>query len=962
MNFPPYCRFAPDVSFVDALACWLLDQEHDPLAFARMLVLLPTRRACRSLREAFLRETNGKPMLLPRILPIGEVDGETDILNFLDGENETTLPIMPERRRIAMLTRLIMQGESTTPARAYQLAMELTRLLDETTRSGIGFEKLAELVPLELAAHWQKTVEFLSLITRQWPRILEAEGKEDATANARKNMLRLAEKWRTSPPDFPVIAAGSTGSIPATAALLTSIASLPNGHVILPGLDKGMSDEAWEMLEPTHPQYGLRRFLQTAGISRASVYDLSPPHSNTTLRSIFAPAALTARWSKTELPLAHDMSHISLMEASTQLDEARMIAYKLREALDTPGKTAALVTPDRILARMVAAECARYDIIIDDSAGQRLDDSAPAIFMELLLELVASGTAPTALLALLRHPFTANAIDTATCREMSRILEVNYLRDVRFAEGMDALVQEIKTRAQHPELLSFIARLRDIVRPLEMLFATREPQELSTIIRIHCGVAEQLATTHETQGADIIWAKESGVALAELLAGWAEEGAPLGALAPADYPALFSALLSGSVVRQPFGTHPRLHILSPIEARLIHYDRVILGEMNDGIWPCAMPPDPWMSAAMRESFGLPPHAVQIGQNAHDVWMLAHANEVIFSRARKIFGAPQESSRWWVRLVTLVKGKDEILLSKIDISDAMQATINAQDAPAQMPAHKRPQPTPPRDARPRKFSPSAIELWQQEPYAFYAKYILRLKSLQGLDQEPDAADFGKRIHEVLEKFSADHPKKLPEHAYQLLITKGEQAFAPLSNQPSVIALWWPRFEAIARNWLAREQLLRAEQYETHSEVSAKWEFEMAGEKIVFSARADRVDVTHDGSRLIDYKTGTPPAKKKIEEGEAKQLPLTALALMRSGRIEKTPTALIYWALKTREQSKDFVELNDATALLAQTEAELFTMIKESFNETAAYAAENIRLLPKARDEYDHLIRRSEWGGD
>jgi len=960
MNFPHYLRIGAEISFLDALAGWLLkEHENEPLALAQTLVLLPSRRACRNLREAFLRTSNGAPMLLPRVMPIGEVDAESDIISLMP-ESDSTLPAMPEKNRLAILSRLIMQGNDTTPARAYQLAVELAKLLDDVSRHKIGFENLEALAPLELAEHWQKTTEFLTIVTRMWPRILEAEGKADNVTITSRRIEALAKYWRENPPAFPIIAAGMTAALPATAALLDSIANMPNGKVILPGFDAEMNDESWELLDATHPQYGFKKLLGNAEVKRSHVAALISSNSNQTLRSLFTPAALTAHWREEVLPLEKDVQHIRFMQAGTQIEEARMIAYQLREMLETPGKTAALITPDRTLARMVASECMRYGIRVDDSAGQSLNTSPAAIFMQLIMELIETGSAPHTLLALLRHPFAAAGIHPATVREYSRTLEKEFLRGVRFASGFDALVDEIKKRGMKDDFTQFFIHLKDVLRPLEMLFLKREAHPLSELIRAHILAAEALTATDEKPGADILWAKESGTALATLLAEWIDAATTLGNISPHDYPALFAVLIAGSAVRAPFGTHPRLHIFSPIEARLTHFDRVILGEMNEGTWPAAPTLDPWMSAPMREAFGLPAHTISIGQGAHDIWMHLHAPEVILTRARKISGKPQEMSRWWVRLTTLIGGKDAALLAKMDISNAMQLTINEQDKAYEIPSLTRPEPVPPQAARPRNFSPSSIDLWSREPYAFYAKKILKLDALPPLDQEPDNRDFGELIHSALEHFSAEYPHALPEHAYQLLINHGQREFQPFMHQPAVTALWWPRFEAIARNWLARERELRREKYSTKSEVTAKWEFELAHETITLNARADRVDDMSAGFRLMDYKTGTPPSKKKVEEGEAKQLPLTALALMRSGAVEKIPTALIYWALKTREQGKDFVEITDATALLEKTEEELMIMIGESLLEETSYAPAKLSQLSEFQDEYDHLIRREEWG--
>ncbi len=949
MNIARFHTLPTGVAFLDTLASRLLQPSAtDPLQLARTLVLLPSRRACRNLHEAFLRTSDGRALLLPRIMPIGEVDGEADLAAMAPG---ATPAVMPEKQRLAMLTRLILKSQETTPARACELAATLAQLMDDVTKHGLSFDRLKTLVPEELATHWQKTTEFLKIITSAWPHILATEGMVDAAALQRDRILALASTWQESPPDFPVVAAGSTGSIPATAALLATIARLPQGMVILPGLDLHMPAAQWDALCPTHPQYGMRQLLDTAGAARTQVQVIGiKERDNSSVRAMFTPAEFTAHWREQELPLADDLSHIALAEAATQADEARMIACRLRETLDTSGKTAALVTPDRTLARMVAAECARYGLAIDDSAGKPLATTPPAIFMRLLLDAVESGFAPEPLLALLRHPLAAVGGDTTHCREMSRLLEIKLLRSMRLESGMDALIDA----APEQELKAFLLQLRDAVRSLEMLFLQRTPMPLATLLQTHCTAAEALA------GAERLWAKEPGIKLAETIAGWNDAAPALGDVAAHDYPALFNALIARDAVRMNAGSHPRLHILSPIEARLLDYDLTILGEMSEGTWPAAMTPDPWMSAPMREQFGLPPQTMQVGQSAHDVWMMAHGKAVLLTRARKIAGRPQEPSRWWVRLVTLVGGKDAALLARMHHSAALQAVIDAQDAPYDLPPLKQPHPTPPIAARPTRFSVSNMDVWRHEPYKFYAQKILGLHPLPPLDQEPDAADFGEHIHTALEHFSAEHPNALPEHAYQKLMIVGERIFSSYANHPAVRNLWWPRFEAIARHWLARETRLRqGARYTTNSEVSAEWTFTVADRDVTLRARADRVDDFGGSFRLMDYKTGSLPTAKRVEDGDAMQLPLTALALMKSGTVNGTATTLEYWALKTRASTEDIVEIAP-DGLLERTEETLRAMIEASLTEATDYAPPQQSKLSPA-DDYHHLIRRDEWAG-
>ena len=268
--------------FLEALAEGLLaETAGDPLILAGYRILLPTRRACRSLQEAFLRRSDGRPLLLPRLQPLGDIDADELLLTggdesgALGEEGAFDLPpsIAPLRRQL-LLTRAILaaghQFGAQTPGidQATRLAAELARLLDQMATEQVGFDGLAELA-LDHAEHWQKTVRFLEIFSKVWPGMLAAEGALDPADRRNRLLQAEAARLRAEPPREPIIAAGSTGSIPATAELLATIASLPNGRVILPGLDRDTTAEDWQVIEedPLHPQHGMALLLKRFGLA-----------------------------------------------------------------------------------------------------------------------------------------------------------------------------------------------------------------------------------------------------------------------------------------------------------------------------------------------------------------------------------------------------------------------------------------------------------------------------------------------------------------------------------------------------------------------------------------------------------------------------------------------------------------------------------------------------------------------
>lgn len=944
--------------FLETLARRVLERHGgDAASLPCVLVLLPNRRACRGLREAFLQVSGGRPLLLPRIQPIGEL--EEDPLSWAAAGPELPPPL-PPLRRLLLLAAMVGRAENVSPPQAVELAGSLGNFLDEVARHDLDPGNLEKLAPESLAGHWQHTRDFLMLLARRWPDILKEEGALDAAVHRRRLLLSVAKAWRNQPPDHPVIAAGSTGSQPATAALLAAVVRLPQGEVILPGLDRDMPGDEWDVLTETHPQFGLKQLLEHMGCKREEV-QIIPESSGelprmAALRAVFQPAEATKGWLHSMAPLAKGLRGVRLVAADTPLDEARMIAVALREAVETPGRTAALVTPDRALARMVAAQTRRFGIEIDDSAGRPLMDTPPGCLLRLAAEATASRAAPAELLAMLRHPLAGAGMNTAACRLFSRRLEIKLLRGIRPAPGIKALADATHSE---PGIFTPLAEMEKRMRPFSALLA-RPEAAFSELLAAHIAFAEWVASTDAEIGADRLWAGQAGEQLAAFLAGLAEQAGLIGAIDPAGYPAMLEALLQGEKWRPRFGLHPRLHILSPIEARLQRFDLVILAGLNEGAWPALPAADPWMSRPMRREFGLPAAEESIGQSAHDVMMLCAAPDVLLTRSRKAEGSPAVPSRWLVRLETLVKGRDPALWQSLSAQDHFERGLAALDAPLDLPPLSAPAPRPPFAARPRRLSATAIDTWLRDPYMIYARYVLRLKPLDSLDQDPDAADFGNAVHAALERFAHQYPDALPDAPYEKLLECGRAAFAGLIDRPAVACLWWPRFEATAR-WLMDMEHERRRGARVLGEVNGEWGIEVDGRPFLLTVRIDRLELHDDGRAVIaDYKTGSVPSKTDVSDGRANQLPLGALVATHGTLTPPvdlsgvSKVAFEYWKLAGVAER---CEVHEVEADTGQALARLRDLVRRFDDAAEPYLVQG---NPEFND-YAQLERRQEWEG-
>ncbi len=965
-----HCNFIPPENpFLKTLANWVLQQYgHNPAELTKLLILLPNRRSCRALRETFLECTNGSPILLPRMQPLGELDEASTLLMH----HPDIPPAIPALRRQLLLTKMVMgfkssHGTGYSLEQAAQLAQQLGQFLDDTAREDLTLAQLENLVPEEYATHWQQTLEFLNIISHQWPQLLQREGAIDATDHRTQMLKASAAAWAKNPPAHPIIAAGSTGSQPATAALLATIASLPQGRVILPGLDTHMPESEWDVLAETHPQFALKQLLERLRLKRPAITPLTSDDSATparmqTFRAIFQPPAATAHWAESKLPLEEGLTGIKLLTTPTQHDEARMIAIALRETLETPQKTAALITPDRTLARMVAAQSQRLGIEIDDSAGYPLGDTPSGCFLRLVSEMTASEAAPAPLLALLRHPLASANQDPAQCRKLSRQIEKNLLRGLRLNPGLPALAEAATHEKDFIAPTRFLQHLASIEKPLADLFKNKQPVPLRTLLEAHIQLAQAFAATPGEKGEDRLWRGDSGEQVASFLAELLENADILPEVEPFAYPGLFDLLLSAQTFRPRYGKHPRLHILSPIEARLQRFDRVILASLNEGTWPQTTTPDPWMSRPMRGQFGLPASERSIGQSAHDFAMLTAAPEVILTRSEKVEGAPTIPSRWLVRLKTLVKGLNPTLYETLACEHHYAQGLAILHTPENLPALPQPAYAPPLAARPQKLPVTAIDIWVKNPYNLYARYVLKLRALDALDQDPDASDYGQLIHSALELLTDKHPTGTIENIEAELLACGEQAFAPMMDRPAIACLWWPRFLAMVP-WLAHiENTRRAKGITLYSELEGTWNMDADGIPFTLTARIDRMEIHNHAATIADYKTGTPPTETQVQKGDANQLPLQALVALhgtfKEGPNPKHVEALEYWHLGGNARKCDVKPISTAFIPPAQTRLE--ALLIHYNDENSSYAAP---LNPTAADEryndYEHLTRRQEW---
>lgn len=1009
----------------------------DPLSLAKVTIYVPTRRSARVLRSEFVDLLGGRSAILPLIRPLGETDDDS---GFFDIENPEIMDLAPPisgTGRLIELARLILAWRNSlpdairaihsdsplvapaSPADAIWLARALGEVIDAMDTEEKDWEALQHLDTGDHAQWWQLTADFLKIASIFWPARL-AELNRSSAGRHRNAILRAeANRLANLPDTGPIIVAGSTGSIPAAADLIAAVAALPQGTVVLPGLDLAMPEEQWQAIaeDPTdpssrtHSQYGLYMLLQKLGMFRDDVVQIGALDRDLEKRAAvfsaaLAPAKSTSdwnRWREDRDPGFFDeaFAAATLIEAANEREEATAIAVALRLALEAPGperpSQAALITPDRGLARRVATELQRFGIEADDSAGTPLSATPQAGLTQLALEAILRPGDPVPIISLLKHPLARFGLSGDAFTKASKALELIALRGGRVETEIGNLeaVLEAQVLAQrddrHPPAWRValpegsIDAARDLVRriaiatePLGSAFIRRDRSGRAFTDKLPLSDwAERTGRVIEAICADdsndlaALWSGEAGDKLSGLFAELMESGEILDADGP-QWIDIFAALVAGESIKPRSMRHPRIFIFGALEARLQSVDTVVIGGLNEGLWPGQTANNPFLSRTMKTAIGLEPPERRIGQLAHDFEMANGTRQIFYTRALRQGSTPAVASRWLQRLLAL--GGESFAEQLRKRGETYRHWASLMDESIDQETAKRPAPKPPADLQPKSYSFSEVGRLRRDPYAIYARRILKLDPLDPFNRDPNAADRGTLYHRIIERYSREsHIPGTPAslEAMQRIL---DDCFDAENLPAHVDVIWRPRFAAVARAFIDWEKGRHPSIRRSFFEARAGQEIAEAG--IRLTGVADRIDIKTSGQAdIIDYKTGLAPSVNQARALLDPQLALEAAALMRGAFRETgspTPDNLIYVRLRPGERFfPDQVNNEHSSRSGKKPPKSAIDLATESIDQLARFVrslreGENgfaSRLVPEEQQsyggEYDHLARVSEW---
>ncbi|MBW3099103.1 double-strand break repair protein AddB [Pseudohoeflea coraliihabitans] len=1080
-TIPPGVNFLAtlaDTLVCDRLGFGLADPLSDPLALANTTIYLPTRRAVRVLRSEFADRLGGKSAILPVLRALGETDEDS---GFFDEATPAALALPPPADTIDSVLSLAelviawkkqlpkavaahLQGAAmvapANPADAIWLARALYDLVQSIEAEEADFSALDSVVSADLQQWWQLTAEFLRVARDFWPALLGE--RQQSSPAAHHNAAIDAETARLEEHGArgPVIVAGSTGTRPSTARLIRAVARYRQGAVILPGLDQNMSLAHWRLLSEqvgsagfsaanapnaaarldaitrrSHPQFGLKRLLDQLGISLDSIPDIpslaTPPNElaarNSLVSLALLPASATAAWADRQSSDAEDASAlaaVTLIEAANEREEAEALAAAIRAALEPTEENAepvaALVTPDRNLARRVVIELARYGIDADDSGGRLLSATPQGSLARLVAATAFSPGDPVALAALIKHPLAHFGASPLRARRLAENVELLALRggvgEASLATLPDraaaAAARRNDRHAPHAlgrlddagitEALAHATRIRDAFEPI---FALADPVAvpsrpvgatapegdlpqlavadlaLATALTLEAVVTADCPRDDRSVAAnggtenplDLLWSDEAGRALAGLLSGCRDSASSL-TLSGYEWIGALDALLASEQIKPDGGGHPRAFVWGALEARLQQVDTVLLAGLNEGTWPAPGTEDAFLSRAMKAAIGLEPPERRIGQATHDFQMAMAMPKVVLSRALRAGRAPTVASRWVQRLdataapraVAAMRARGSAILARLR---QMPQTPDTRDV---LNGAGRPQPRPPSDRQPESYTFSEVGTLRRDPYSIYARRILRLETIEPFIADPGPRERGTVFHAIMEEFLG--PDLAAEISTERLLHIADRHLA----EPVEGAVLPPEIARIWRNRLARaapdiiEWELDRRKHVARRIVEAYGKFELTS-GVSLRGIADRIDISPEGTAgLIDYKTGMSPSLRQARTLLDPQLPLEAFVLQQGGFSGLAPHTVSQMHYLRLNKARLYAERVDKAGIKEgepdySTEALIAAAVREFEGLVLALREGRrgfmSRVIPRsARDfagDYDHLARVAEW---
>ena len=939
--------------------------DNPPEVLARVNIIVNTKRMRLRLLEEF---ASLHTILIPKVHVLSDL---SELIGTFKNPNPSS-HLQYRFELMALVQKLIEQEPNLASKSAlYDLTDNLAKLIDELQGENVKPITIKNLNVEDHSGHWQRILHFMDVVTTY---LEERNLEPDSEGFQRKQVLTLLRAWEEYPPESHIFIAGSTGSRGTTLELIKGVYKLRKGVIVLPGFDFHMTEAVFgsisdPLIGEDHPQYRFVKMLEDLNIKYSDV-DIWPASSsqsiprNKLISLALRPAPFTDSW-MLEGPRLESLDRacegLSLFEAENQRQEALAIAMVLRQAVHQ-NKRVALVTPDRRLTRQVTAELLRWGIIPDDSAGLSFNLTLPGRFLRKVAALLNTTPSSSELIALLKSPIChSDQVNRGRhlllVSKLETFLRTNTIVDPSSEHLSNFLIENNQEFSQKwvKWLSSFLLKSQK-----------EGTQNFDHWLSEHVFNSNYLALGCDPKKEEIsssLWQHNAGEMAKKIIAKISAVASSAPLMSSFDYNRTVNAIFSDHEVRNSHISHDNIFIWGTLEARGNGADLLILGSLNEGIWPAQPDPDQWMNRKMRKDAGLLLPERRIGLAAHDFQQAVGVKEVWITRSKRNSESETTPSRWLSRLINLLEGLNsnggKLALDNMRIRGAQHLSlINELEKTRQIKKPCRPEPVPPVKVRPKKLSVTEIKTLIRDPYSIYVRRILKIEPLERLDKFSAYALRGIVYHSIFEKFmvswhdDADldwHIEKLKETASDII---------KVSTSNKILQKFWMKgINDISVSFINDER-------KRHQEATPI-AFEQSGKLIIkdinfeISGKVDRVDLKKNGAAIIyDYKSGTLPSLKQ-QVSYDKQLYLLSLILQKGGfkGITNFKIDTAYF-VPIKPNAKE-VQIPTHLESLEEFELKLGKLLSAYLKPVTGFKARRALFLKEDYSPYDQISRYGEW---
>lgn len=955
-------------NFLQSLYKFIDDNFGNKLNISDLVILLPSRRSVNELKRIFIDNSSNETKILPIIKAIGDIDNDDILLNDVDlnllySHKNSVKPVSTTKYKLLLLREILNNYKNITVEQAVNLAEELNSFLLEIEESKLDIKDLSTDKNEDLAIHWQKTLGFLKNFSLKWQKFLDENNITSIASNIISNIDLHVKTFEKIPPKNPIIIAGNSRMIRSVIDFVSVLAKYNNTYFIFKGIENIIKNNELIYINELHSHFYFIEFLEKLKIKKIDNikydnYEIISEKVSDSIYNSMLPYDLSYRW---QLADGNKLEHIEYIECNSIYDEFNIVATYLLDYIKNNGLKNIAVIIEHNKSYQFELILKYWNLPYNNTYGNRYSSHEIVKYLFLLLDIYNDNYQKDKFLSLLKHEFTYFGYTKEELHYNTMLFEKYVLDDKINKNGLDSYrknINNIENEFIRKKLSLFIEKITEYFLPFDnRIFYLNE------LILEHIKIFDKITSYEIDINKSSIWfSDENSTKIADFFhKDLIEQTKCFNEINIQDYKNILIFLLSNKSYSENYSIYPAINLISMQETRLINYDFVIIMNLNEGFIPKSISADPWMSRNMRKNFGLPLKEAEFGRENYEFIQLLMQKKVLLTRSNRVDGINTLKSRFLQRLETFLKCNGLELQRPDNFTKAFHRYYYTDYDIKNDIYKKRPKPNPPISIRPRKLSATGIDLLYSNPYDIYAKKILNLNKKNILENSLAINKLGIIIHSIFEEYCKNYDKYKNNKYSNIKKIVYDILNIYFSGDILLIEFNYDRILKITENFIKLDKNSRNNGYQILPERFE--EYLVKNRNFIINAKIDRIEISNDNIRIIDYKTGISPSKIEVLNGHKLQLLVELLILSKQ---YKNISSLQYWNIKPKETKSVIIDNNAKVSnsdelinmknLAEKTEKFIINLIDFFDDEKNGYIAtkRNIEYT-----DFSHLNRADEW---